>query len=94
MISQNEVRHIAKLAKLNLSDVEVEKFSAELSSILDFFDQLKEVDTEKTEETSQVTGLHNVVRRDEIYEAKNKKELIGCTPHQVEGDMIRIPRIM
>ncbi len=61
-----QVRHIAKLARLTLSDAEVEKFAKELTSILQYVDILKEVDTSNVEPTAQVTGQTNVLRIDEI----------------------------
>jgi aspartyl-tRNA(Asn)/glutamyl-tRNA(Gln) amidotransferase subunit C len=60
-----DVSHIAKLARLELSGQEKEKFARELAAILAFVEQLKEVDTENVEPTAQVTGLLNVNRSDE-----------------------------
>jgi len=94
MISEKEVRHIAKLSKLELTDSEVKKFSGELSDILDFFKMLQKVKTDKVEETSQVTGLQNVVRSDEIEVDGNESALLECTPHKVKGHSVQIPKIM
>lgn len=58
------VKHVAKLANLPLKLHEEEKFEKQLSSILDYFKKLNEVDTKNVEETSQVTGLQNVFRHD------------------------------
>ena len=65
-LTQDQVRHIAKLARLRLSDTEVEKFAGELTSILGFIEKLSEVDTEGVEPTAQVTGMENRFREDEI----------------------------
>lgn len=65
-ITKQDVEHIAHLARLGLSEEEKEKFAKQLSSILDYVEQLKEVDTEGVEPTAQVTGLENVYREDEI----------------------------
>jgi aspartyl-tRNA(Asn)/glutamyl-tRNA(Gln) amidotransferase subunit C len=65
-LTKDEVRHIAKLARLNLSDEEIDKFSTELTSILDYIDMLKEVDTKDVEPTEQVTGLRNSFRDDRL----------------------------
>ncbi len=94
MISAKEVRHIAKLAKLELTDREVKKFSGELSDILDFFKTLQEVKTDKVEETSQVTGLMNVVRSDEIEVDGQEDALLQCTSHKVKDHSVQIPKIM
>ena len=94
MITQDEVRHIAKLTKLKLTEKEIEKFTNQLDSILDFFGQLQEINTENIEETSQVTGLQNITRTDEIIVDGNEKALLDCTPHKIEGSSIKIPKVI
>ena len=66
MISKEQVEHIAKLARIELTEKEEGKFTKELSSILDYFDKLNKVDTEKIEADTQITGLENIIRKDEI----------------------------
>ncbi|HCI03323.1 MAG: Asp-tRNA(Asn)/Glu-tRNA(Gln) amidotransferase subunit GatC [Candidatus Peribacteraceae bacterium] len=89
-LSSDDVRHIAKLARLNLSDEEVEKFTKELSSILEYVDQLQEVDTKNVVPTAQVTGLHNSFRADEIKPSQADADaLLDTSPlpkveHQIE----------
>jgi len=68
-LSIAEVEHIAKLAKLELSQEEKEKYCEQLSSVLEYVDQLSEVDTEGVEPTSNVTGLSSVMREDKIEES-------------------------
>jgi aspartyl-tRNA(Asn)/glutamyl-tRNA(Gln) amidotransferase subunit C len=63
-LSKADVLHVAKLAKLDLTETEVDKYSKQLSSIVDYISELSEVDTENTEPTSQTTGLENVYRED------------------------------
>lgn len=65
-LSKSEVQHVAKLAKLDLTEKEIEKYAIQLSSIVDFISELSEVDTEGIEPTSQTTGLENVFRDDVI----------------------------
>jgi aspartyl-tRNA(Asn)/glutamyl-tRNA(Gln) amidotransferase subunit C len=65
-LTKDEVLHVAKLAKLNLSDPEVKKFLPQLSKVVDYIGQLNEVDIKDVEPTAQVTGLENVYREDEI----------------------------
>ncbi len=64
-LTKPQVQHISELAKLNLSDEEVEKFRRQLSSILEYVELLNEVDTSKVEPTAQTTGLKNVYREDQ-----------------------------
>lgn len=94
MLTQDEVRHIAHLAKINLNDAEVDKMTTQLSSILDYFAVLEEVDTEGVAETSQVTGLESVTRPDEIKMSEIEDRLLNCTPHTVEDNCVKIPKIM
>lgn len=65
-LSEDQVKHIARLARIHLEAEEIEKFKVELSSILDFVEQLNEVDTVNVLPTSQVTGLENRTRPDEV----------------------------
>jgi len=65
MIDRDQVLHVAKLARLRLSDEEVERMSGELSTILDSIEQIGELDLEGVEATSHVVDLENVLRPDE-----------------------------
>lgn len=94
MLTQDEVKHIAKLAKLKLNEDDLKKFTGQLGSILDFFGQLQEVDTENVEETSQVTGLSNVTRPDKITVDGNEDALLNCSPHKIENHSIKIPKVL
>ena len=66
-LTTTQVRHIAKLARLQLDDDEVERYTKELTSILGYVDQLQQVDTKNVEPLKQVTGLQGVMREDIIY---------------------------
>lgn len=91
-LSSAQVRHIAKLARLNLSNEEVEKFTTELSSILDYIEMLQEVNTEGVEPTAQVTGQTNAFRQDEICsDSPEPKDLLGCSPLPVTENQIQTP---
>ena len=63
-LSKQEVEKIAKLARIDLSEKEKVKFSGELSEIFTFIEKINKVDTKDIPETSQVTGLENVYRKD------------------------------
>jgi aspartyl-tRNA(Asn)/glutamyl-tRNA(Gln) amidotransferase subunit C len=65
-LTKADVLHVANLAKLTLTDAEIEKFLPQLSSIINFISQLNEVDTTGVEPTSQTTGLTDVFREDEV----------------------------
>lgn len=65
-LTREDILHVAKLAKLELSDVEVKKFTPQLSNVINFVSELSNVDTKDTEATSQTTGLENIKRSDEV----------------------------
>jgi aspartyl-tRNA(Asn)/glutamyl-tRNA(Gln) amidotransferase subunit C len=64
MLTLEEVKKIAFLARIELSEAEVEKFQKDLSRVLEYVEELKAVNVEGLEEVSQVTGLVNVQRED------------------------------
>jgi aspartyl-tRNA(Asn)/glutamyl-tRNA(Gln) amidotransferase subunit C len=89
------VEHIAKLARLGITEKEKKKLKKELSAILDFINKLNEVKTDKIEPTAQVTGLENVTRKDKG-RAKSKSEtekLLTLAP-QVEDRHIKVRNIL
>ncbi len=65
-LSSDQVKKVARLAKLELNDKEVEKLGQQLSETITYIDKLNEIDTANIEPTSQVTGLTNVFRKDEV----------------------------
>jgi len=88
MITKKEVQHIAKLARLGLTQSEVEKFQKELSSILDYIEKLKEVDISKTEPTSHSILVENIMRSDkETEKLRNRKteKLMELAPETKNG---------
>ncbi len=87
MITKEEVQHIAKLARLGLTDKEIEKYQRELSSILDYIEKLREAEVEIVELTSHSALVENVMRSDEESEklkAKNEK-LMELAPETKDG---------
>lgn len=85
MLTKDEVKHIASLARIGLSEKEIEKFSVDLSSILDFVEQLKEVDISGVEPMSHVTGLLNQTREDVTHDFGNKEEVRKLFPEEKDG---------
>lgn len=91
-ISKKEVEHIAKLARIDLSEKEKVKFEKELSSILEFVSELQKVDTKDVKPLSQVTALENVLREDEIKNQPNRDELLKNVPSQQDG-FIKVKKV-
>lgn len=91
-LSSDQVRHIAKLARLDLSDAEVEKFAKELTSILGYVDMLGEVNTKGVEPTAQVTGLTTVLRPDELRQTSSAPDaLLDCSPLPITDHHVTTP---
>lgn len=87
MLSKEEVLKIAKLARLELSADEVEKYQHELSSILEFVEQLKQVDTTNVIPTYQVTGLENHTRTDEINYTFTRAQMLASAIDTAEDHL-------
>lgn len=92
-ISNEEVRHIAKLAKLSLSDEEVEKYSKELGQIAEFVEQLNEVDISGVAPTAHILDKKNVFRKDEKKESFPREEILKNAPSK-EAGCISVPKVV
>jgi aspartyl-tRNA(Asn)/glutamyl-tRNA(Gln) amidotransferase subunit C len=89
-----EVLKLAKLARLRLTDDEVEKYTNELGEILTYVELLSAVDTDGLLPTNQVTGLQNIYRTDEVQEYSAKpEELLKSTPSSKDG-YIQVKRMI
>lgn len=80
-----DVKHIAKLANLPLKPGEEKKFEKQLSEILTYVEKLRKVDTRNIEITSQVSGLENVTREDELKPSLTQEEALLNTKSQHNG---------
>lgn len=92
-ISKEEIIHIAKLASLNLSDEEIEKYTGDMQEILAFANMINNVDTEGMNETVAANEKCNVFRKDEVVKFENRELLLQNAPSQDEG-MFRIPKVI
>ena len=94
-LTQDQVRHVAKLARLKLSEAEVEKFSKQLSAVFSYMEELNEVNTDNVLPTSQVTGLENITREDKVQRwSGNTSDLLGCSSFPIQADQIRVKPIL
>jgi len=84
-LSYKEVKHIALLARLGLSETELEKFREQLSNILENFEILQQVDTSDVPPTAQAIALENVLRDDETIPSLPAEEVLANAPSQEEG---------
>lgn len=93
-LTRDDVLKLARLARLELSDQEVELFRTQLSDILQYVEQLKKVDTEGLGPTAQVSGLKNVMREDEVVDyGVSHEELLRLAPKSQDGH-IKVNRMI
>lgn len=85
MLSQEEVLYIAELARISLTEEEVFKYQKDLSSVLAYFEQLKEVDTETVAPIGHITGMINVFREDKEEPFLNRSAIERNVPKKSNG---------
>ena len=93
MISDDDVRKIAKLAHLTVTDGEVKKFGTELNAIIGYVQQLEKLDVSGVEPMSHVHGSTNVFRDDVVQESLPVEALLSIAPDK-SGRFIRVPIII
>lgn len=84
-LSPDEVRHIARLIRLGLDEDDVERFSRQLSTILENFEVLREVDTTDVPPTSHSVAIDNVFRDDEVAPSLAPGEVLANAPREEDG---------
>ena len=93
-ITNDDVRHLAQLSSLQMSDVEVELLRVGIEKIINYINQLDELDTDGVEPTYQVTGLQNVWRDDEIIDSSvSRRQLLALAAEQSDN-CVKVPRVL
>lgn len=92
-IRKEEIIHIAKLANLNLTEEEIEKYTNDMQDILAFANTINQVDTEGIDEKASLEEKYNVFRKDEVKVFKDRDALLQNAPAQEDG-MFRIPKVI
>ena len=90
MIERDQVLHVARLARLKLTDAEVERMSGELSSILDHIEKINELDLDDVPPTSHVIDVENVLRPDEPRPSIPPEQALEHAPDPADGGF-RVP---
>ena len=93
MISREDVEHVARLARLALSEAEIERMREQLSGILAYIDKLRALDTTGVEPTSHAVPVTNVMRDDVPYPSLLQAEALANAPDR-QGDLFRVPKII
>ena len=92
-ITREEVEHVARLARLELTEAEKEQMTAQLDSILGFMDTLNELDTAQVEPTTTVIPITSVMREDMVRPSLTQEEALANAPDR-EDIYFRVPRII
>ena len=92
-VSLDEVRHLAALSEINLTDDELTSLTTDIDNIVDYINQLEELDTDGVEPTFQLTGLRNVWREDKIEPQLPREKLLGLAPES-EDNQVKVPKVL
>ncbi|MEW6496455.1 MAG: Asp-tRNA(Asn)/Glu-tRNA(Gln) amidotransferase subunit GatC [Cyanobacteriota bacterium] len=93
MIDREQVHKVSTLARLEMTAQEEEQMTAQLSSILEYFEQLSELDTTDVQPTTRAIDVSNVTRPDELQPFPDREELLREAPEQ-DGDFFKVPQIL
>jgi aspartyl-tRNA(Asn)/glutamyl-tRNA(Gln) amidotransferase subunit C len=92
-ISKDQVKHVAHLARLAVTEEEAELLTEQLDKIIGFAEELSELDTDNVEPTTHVLELNNVLREDEVRNSVSADEALKNAPAQKDGQF-KVPNIM
>jgi aspartyl-tRNA(Asn)/glutamyl-tRNA(Gln) amidotransferase subunit C len=92
-ISNEQVKHVANLARLAITEEETEMFTKQLDAIITFAEQLNELDTENVEPTYHVLDMKNVLREDIPQKGLDREEVLKNAPEEQEGQF-KVPSIL
>jgi aspartyl-tRNA(Asn)/glutamyl-tRNA(Gln) amidotransferase subunit C len=92
-IDEGQVRKVAKLARLELSDAEVEEFAGQLSAILGYVERMNKLNTEGVEPLAHCLPISNVFRADDIKESLGTEKTLANAPQQ-DGAFFKVPKIL
>ena len=93
IIDNEQVCKVTYLARLELKPEEEEMLTTQLSSILEYFKQLSQLDTELVPPTTRAIDVSNVTREDSLELFPHREEILSCAPEQ-HGDFFKVPQIM
>jgi aspartyl-tRNA(Asn)/glutamyl-tRNA(Gln) amidotransferase subunit C len=92
-LTTDEVKHIAELAKLSLTDAEIARFGEQLSAVLEYAAQLKAVDTSAISPTATVLPLHTVLREDMVQPSLPREAVLANAPEKSD-DSFKVPAVL
>ena len=92
-IDRQQVRKAAKLARLDLTEAEIEEFTGQLGAILEYVEKMNELDTAAVEPLAHCLPIHNVFRTDEVRESLGTEQTLANAP-QRDGPFFKVPKIL
>ncbi len=92
-IDREQVRKVAKLARLDLTEAEIEEFTDQLGAILEYVEKMNELDTTTVEPLAHCLPIHNVFRADEVHESLGTEQTLVNAP-QRDGPFFKVPKIL
>ena len=92
-VSKEDVKHIANLSKLNLTDEELDKYTTDLSNIVDFANELSNINVDGVKPTAHILDIKNVFRKDEVDASYDREEILKNAPSRDAG-CISVPKVV
>ncbi len=92
-IDQAQVRKVAKLSRLDLTEEEIEEFTGQLSAILDYVEKMNELDTTNIEPLAHCLPISNIFREDKVKESLGTEKTLANAP-QRDGEFFKVPKIL
>jgi len=92
-VDRDVVKKVAKLARLDLSEEEIDEFTGQLRSILEYVEKMNELDTDGVEPLAHCLAISNVLRADEARESLGTEKTLSNAPDQ-DGEFFKVPKIL
>ncbi len=92
-VSKEEVLHIASLSRLNLTEQELEKYTNDLSNIVDYANELSKIDIEGVKPTAHILDIKNVFRKDNVESSYDRERILQNAPTKAAG-CITVPKVV
>ncbi|MCL1463377.1 Asp-tRNA(Asn)/Glu-tRNA(Gln) amidotransferase subunit GatC [Argonema galeatum] len=93
MIDREQVHKVANLARLELTPAEEEQFTTQMGSILEYFEQLSELDVSNVQPTTRAIHVSNITRQDELRPYPDREAILSCAPDR-DDDFFKVPQIL
>ena len=89
-----DVKYVAELARISLADDAVEKLQRDMQNIVDYIEQLSELDVSNIEPTAHAAALTNVLREDVAQESYPRETMLANAPAVLNGELVKVPQVL